>query len=165
MIENNPKYPPLGNIYPDSSVLWASGWPSIEGRLPNLLSAALELRCGIFVPEVVELELEQRWLRECNEAKRKLESFASRNFIDSLEFEPKDRLTAYRKKVHLQKERWGMPQRSKRETRAFATQSFSSPPSATFWNHMPFLVQLEVCLAQAEWESLCLGFPARLLFP
>jgi hypothetical protein len=51
-------------IYLETSALWAAGWPRVSANIERLGSVARVHRNDVFLPEIVEIELEEGWLRE-----------------------------------------------------------------------------------------------------
>ena len=50
---------PFNRIYFDSNPLITAGWPRLSAELENLLRLALRFKVALFLPQAVELELEE----------------------------------------------------------------------------------------------------------
>lgn len=61
-------------IYIETSALWAAGWPRVSANIERLGVLVRALRADVFLPEIVEIELEEGWFREFAEKKRPLKS-------------------------------------------------------------------------------------------
>ena len=53
----------LNVLYLDTNILTASNWPNPSVALANLFSMALWLKVAVFIPESVDHEAEEHWLR------------------------------------------------------------------------------------------------------
>lgn len=62
-------------IYLETSAARAAGWPRVSASLERLAVLARGLRAEIFLPELVEIELEEGWLRDAGD---KTQALASR---------------------------------------------------------------------------------------
>lgn len=51
-------------IYLETSAIWAAGWPRLSVSIERFGQLARLLEAEVFVPELVEIELEERWLRD-----------------------------------------------------------------------------------------------------
>lgn len=51
-------------IYLETSALWAAGWPRVSAKIQRVGMLARMLRNDVFLSEIVEIELEEGWLRE-----------------------------------------------------------------------------------------------------
>ena len=51
-------------IYLETSAAWTAGWPRVSAIIERLGGVARGLRADVFLPEIVEVELEEGWLRE-----------------------------------------------------------------------------------------------------
>src|SRR5712691_5495300 len=51
-------------VYLETSAARAAGWPRVSASLERLALIARGLRAEVFLPELVEIELEERWLRD-----------------------------------------------------------------------------------------------------
>jgi hypothetical protein len=55
-------------LYLDTNALLAGNWPAPTLRLENLLALTMWLDVSVFIPEPVEREVEQHWLREVRDS-------------------------------------------------------------------------------------------------
>jgi hypothetical protein len=51
------------SIYFDTNILVGQGWPRISAALERVLSLCKSLNLAVFIPRVVEIEMENRWVR------------------------------------------------------------------------------------------------------
>ena len=63
-----PKLDALSMVYLDTNVLWKSQWPHVSTALENLFILCIAARIQVCLPEAVELEIEQRNVRELDKA-------------------------------------------------------------------------------------------------
>ena len=105
-------------LYFDSSVLIASGWPNVSAELERVLKLCPPLKIPLFIPDAVELELEEHWLRSFDEKVRQIES-RLQAFTDhiasvvtagaTIGMPARERaLQEYRQKVQEFKQHWGI---------------------------------------------------------
>lgn len=66
-------------IYLDSQPLIAAGWPRLSSRLGSVVSLSQIHNIPVFIPEPVEIELEEHWLRDFQERR-----LAVTNSLDKL---------------------------------------------------------------------------------
>jgi len=66
----------FNTLYLDTNVLTESNWPSLSVRLETLLSLALLCKVAVVIPEAVEKEAEDHWLRNIRNSVASLESAA-----------------------------------------------------------------------------------------
>jgi hypothetical protein len=105
-------------IYIDSNILIASNWPKLSAAVENFLDLALVLNVKVLLPEAVEVELEEHWLRNLDKkyagVDRSIKDFENHlgepepNAI-KLVLPDKDKsLEGYRRRVLEVKDGWGL---------------------------------------------------------
>lgn len=57
----------ISGLYLDTSVLVASNWPALSVKLENMFILASWMKVSVFLPEPVEKETEEHWLRDVRE--------------------------------------------------------------------------------------------------
>jgi hypothetical protein len=62
---------PLASLVLDTNALVSSAWPQPNAKLQLLLQLCAEVGVGVFLPEVVAIELEARYRREVGDAEQK----------------------------------------------------------------------------------------------
>lgn len=69
----------FNTLYLDTNVLTESNWPAVSSRLGNLLSLASLCKVAVLIPEPVEKEAEEHWLRQVRSSLASIEG-AARDF-------------------------------------------------------------------------------------
>ena len=108
----------FNRIYFDANPLIAAGWPRLSAELENILLLARIFQVALFLPQAVELELEEHWLREfdkkCGEVTSrvgKLKKYAVAVVTDNFSLALPDRnrvRNEYCTKVRALKEKWAV---------------------------------------------------------
>ena len=104
------------HVYLDTNILIASNWPKLSAALENLFELAQVLAVKVLVPEAVEAELEQHWIRNLdkkyNGIDRTIKDFenylteAERSDIKLALPDKEKALASYRRRVDEIKKIW-----------------------------------------------------------
>lgn len=108
----------FNRIYFDANPLIAAEWPRLSAKLEEVLQLAQIFRVALLLPQAVELELEEHWLREFDKKHdevvsrmEKLEKHTANVVTDRATLPLLDRnrvRSEYRAKVQALKEKWAI---------------------------------------------------------
>ncbi|HYK61176.1 MAG TPA: hypothetical protein VEV85_17210, partial [Bryobacteraceae bacterium] len=66
--------PDFDSIYLDTTFLRKSNWPELSKEFGELVLIAKNFRIELVIPELVEMEREEQWIRDLTDNRQKLDS-------------------------------------------------------------------------------------------
>ena len=110
--------PNFTSIYFDTNILVGHPWPRTSAALERILSLCKSLKVAVFIPQVVEIELENRWVRDyessCDGVRSSLRDYRKYHQILEVQtaspelVESSKALAAYRDRVEHLKKHWSI---------------------------------------------------------